>query len=256
MASLTKLIARARAAVDTETDPRKLAGAQAALAAFLVTKAEMDEDKGPDSDEDDEDDEDSKSAKAKAAAEKAKRSAEAAKHRAKAAEHKSKAAESEEAAKKCEAEGDDEEEEEAAAAVIPTAHDALLASLAQSVADLKRTQTEGTKAALIAGARRLGAITKTEGAWLGDQPLASVETFLQMRSKAGLVTVDEESLLKPKHAQPGTEESLPAEAREMIESSVAAYPGDKKVFRETLVKAHLEAHTKQLAAASNGVGRY
>ena len=253
--SLVRRIARIRSAIDVETDPGKLEPLQTRLAlALALASASKDDD---DEDDKDDDGEESKAKKAAATAAKAKKSAEAAKHRAKAAEHKAKAAESEEAAKKCE-EGDEEESEEAAAA-LPTStdHTALLASLAHSVTKLEQTQAAGAKAALITGARKLGAITKTEAAWLGDQPLASVESFLGMRSKAGLVITSEDDLVKAKDAKPGTEASLPDYTREMIDASVAAFPGaDKKAFRETLVKAHLEEHVKQLAAANSAPGRY
>ena len=78
--TLEKLIARTQAAIDAETDPRKLRPLQASLAAHLATKAEMDDDEDDDKDPDDDDDDDSKSKKAAAAAAKAKGKAEAAKH--------------------------------------------------------------------------------------------------------------------------------------------------------------------------------
>jgi len=262
--SLAKLIARTQAAIDGETDAKKLRPLQANLAAFLVAKSEMDGgdggDGGDDGDDDEEPDSESKAKLAAKAAAKARGKAEAAKHRAKAAEHKAKAAESEEAAKKAESEEDDEEEEEAeeAAAAAAPAHEALLTKLARSVQELKDTQATHTKAALIAGARKLGAVTKTEAAWLGAQALPSVETFLEMRSKAGLVAVDEETLLKPKHVKPGTEESLPAETLQMIEAATNVWTGDKKAYREELVKAHLAAHAKSIkdALSGAGAGRY
>lgn len=245
-----------------EADPAKRAAAARLIAkkgALLASKAEEGDD-DPDDDEEGDDEEESKAAKAAKKAEAAKKAAEAAQHRAKSAEFRKKAEEAEEKAKmaeaddeeKAKAEGDDEKAKTAATA----GHDALLASLAKSVGELKQAQTTNAKATLIGGARKLGAITKTEAAWLDAQTLAAVESFLQMRAKAGLVVVDEDQLLKPKHTQPGTEESLPEETRAMIASAVDAFPGDKKAYRETLVKAHLEAHTKATRDALAGAGRY
>ena len=259
--SLVKRIARIRSAIDVETDPGKLEPLQTRLAlALALASASKDDDDEDDKDDKDDDGEESKAKKAAATAAKAKKSAEAAKHRAKAAEHKAKAAESEEAAKKCE-EGEEEEESEeakkAAALVTTGGHDALLASLSATVARVEQTQLAGAKMALLAGAFERRAITRAEKAELEAQPLAFVETFLRMRAKGGHVVTDEEHLLKPKDAKPGTEASLPDYTREMIDASVAAFPGaDKKAFRETLVKAHLEEHVKQLAAANSAPGRY
>lgn len=256
---LDALIKREQSAIDAETDPRKLRAHQANLAAFLATKAEMDgdddeDDKDKDKD-DDEDGEDSKAQKAAKAAAKAKGAAEAAKHRSKAAEYKAKAAESEEAAKAAEEDDDEEEEsEESEAAAPPVAHDALLAKLAATVAEIKQTQIESGKKSLIDGARKIGAITKTEAAWLADLSTAKVEGFLEMRAKAGLVVTHEEGLAKPKHVAAGTEESLPADTREMIESAVSAFSGDREKYRAELVKNHLAAHKKQIDAALNGAG--
>jgi len=256
--SLDALIRRTQLAIDAENDPRKLRTLQASLAAHLATKAEMDDD-DEDEDEDKKDDEDgdeSAAKKAAAAAEKAKGKAEAAKHRAKAAEHKAKAAEAEEAAKAAEAE-DDEESEESAAAAPPATHDAILAKLAASVAEIKQAQTQSARAALIAGARKIGAITKAEATWLADLATAKVEGFLEMRARAGLVVTDEESLIRPKHAQPGSEESLSSEAREVIDAAVKQYSGtDAKAYREKLVKNHLAAHAENTKNALNGAGRY
>jgi hypothetical protein len=255
---LAALIARTKAAIDAETDPRKLRPLQASLAAQLATKAEMDDDDEDDKDKDDDEDDDdeSKSKKAAKMAAKAKGKAEAAKHKAKAAEYKAKAAECEEAAKA--AEEDDEEEAEESAAAAPAGvagHEALLTRLAESVAKIERTQIASTKSALIGGARKLGAITKAEAKWLDAQALGSVESFLEMRTKAGLVVTSEDALVRPKHeAAPGSEASLPEDTRKMIEEAVANFPGDKKVLREKLVKSH----TDQMTAALNGGagGRY
>ncbi len=256
---LAALIKREQSAIDSETDPRKLRGHQARLASFLATKAEMDGDDDEDDDEDkkkddDDDGDESKAAKAAAAAAKAKGKAEAAKHRAKAAEHKARAAECEEAAKA--AEEDDEESEEESAAATPPAHDALLAKLAATVAEIKQTQIESCKKALIDGARKIGAITKTEASWLADLPTAKVEGFLEMRARAGLVVTHEDGLAKPKHAAPGTEEALSDAARESIDLAVRQYSGpDATKYREKLVKNHLAAHEKHVAEALNGAGR-
>ena len=257
---LAALIKREQSAIDSETDPRKLRGHQARLASFLATKAEMDGDDDEDDDEDkkkddDDDGDESKAAKAAAAAAKAKGKAEAAKHRAKAAEHKARAAECEEAAKAAE-EDDEEESEEESAAAAPPAHDALLAKLAATVAEIKQTQIESGKKSLIDGARKIGAITKTEASWLADLPTAKVEGFLEMRARAGLVVTHEDGLAKPKHAAPGTEEALSDAARESIDLAVRQYSGpDATKYREKLVKNHLAAHEKHVAEALNGAGR-
>ena len=209
--------------------------------------------------------------------------AEASKHRSKAAEYKAKAAELEEKAKM--AEEDDEEESESkskaggeeddeeakkAASALATVEsltgmtgDAALGAIralaatatktAQDVAVLKRNQLGQEKAALIESVAKQ--TTKAERTWLAGESLATVRGFCETRAKSGLVYTDESSLIRPKHATPGTESSLPAETLEMIESAVGAWQGDKKSYREALVKGHLEAHTKQLSAALNGAGR-
>lgn len=259
---LDALIARTAAAIESETDPKKLARLQAQYGAFLATKAEMDDDEGDKGDDKDEEDEDSKAKKAAAAAKKAKAKAEAGKHRAKAAEYKAKAAESEEAAKKAEEEAEEEEEESEAKARAASAsgdHAALLASLAASVKEIKTSQAASAKTTLIAGARATKAITKAEAAWLESQQLGTVEGFLQLRAKAGLVATSEEALVKPRDAKPGTEQALSPEVVASIDAAVnamGAHVPDRAKYREALVKAHLEDHAKQLANGAGSVGRY
>jgi hypothetical protein len=259
--SLDALIKRTQAAIDAESEPKALRVLQANLAAFLATKAEMDDDDG---DEDDKDqDEKSKAKKAAEEAAKAKKSAEAAKHRAKAAEWKAKAEEAEEAAKKCEEDDEESEEAKKASAALrqATAHlaslpggealGAQLASLGQDIATLKKGREGDEREALIASVQKQ--TTKAERADLATWPLEVVRGFVATRVKSGLVYTDEEALAKPKaKGKPGTAESLPAETLAMIEQAVGAYPlPDKKEYRATLIAAHIAA-----AAKTSAEGRY
>lgn len=254
------------AALSGETDPAKRAALSLRLAKKSATLAakSKDGDDDPD-DEDDEGDDESEAAKAAKKAEKAKKAAEAAKHRAKKAEYLKKAEEAEEAAKMAEADEEEkaksaEEEEEKAKAALAAGGaraEALLTKLAGSVAELQRSQIQGTKTSLIDGARKLKAITKTEAAWLAGLQLSDVESFLEMRAKSGLVTTSEEALVKPRHVTPGTEEALPEATRAQIDAAVAVYPlADKKAYRDALVAAHLKAHNDQVRAADGAAGRY
>jgi ClpP class serine protease len=263
------------AAMATEADPTKRAATAATIAkksALLAAKAEGGDD-DPD-DEDDSDEDESKASKAAEKAEKAKKAAEAAKHRAKKAEYLKKAEEAEEAAKMAEEDEEEEESEEEEAKAALAAVQALTgmrgkaalgalqslanvsATIAKDVAELKRTNEAAAKATLIDGARKAGQITKAEATWLREQPGATAEGFVAMRAKAGLVLTDEDSLVKPKHVEPGTAAALPAETLAMIDSAVNVWQGDKKAYRESLVKAHIDAHAKQVSAALNGAGRY
>lgn len=253
---LSALIAETETAIGAETDERKLSKLLASLDAYKKTEKHVehtkseegdeddDEEKDKDDEDDEDDDEEESSKKSKAAA----------------------AADDEEEAKS------EEDEAKAALAAVRSltglkgaaalgALQALAGTVdatAATVAKIRRDQRSSTKSSLIAGAREKGQITKTEATFLSDQSLATVEGFVSMRRKGGFVVTDEEGLVKPKHVQPGTEESLPQETKAMIDSAVSSFPGDKKIFRETLVKAHLEAHVKQLAAATSGAssGRY
>jgi len=260
MLTLAQHIAQTQAAIDAlgDSDPKALRKLQAKLASFVVARAAMDDDDDDDKKkgDGDDDEDDSKSKMAAKKAEEAKKAAEAAKHRAKAAEYKAKAEESEEAAKKCEA--DDEEESEEAAARAPSAgHDALLAKLAKSVDTLEKSQVASAKDALIVGARKVGAITKAEAAWLGAQGLPAVESFLELRSKAALVATSEGDLVRPKNAAPGTEASLPAETLAMIEHALGGVTGEARAtLRKELIAANLKAHNDALAAANGAGGRY
>jgi hypothetical protein len=250
------------AALSGETDPTKRAGISAVIASKSARMAEKSKDGDDDPDDDGDDDEDSKAKRAAEEAVKAKKAAEAAKHRAKAAEHKQKMEEAEEEAKRCEADGEESEEAKKAAAQLAAAspstdHGALLASLAASVRKIEQTQIAASKATLIAEARKLNAITKTEAADLGGQPLAYVETFLAMRAKAGFVVTNEGDLVKAKDAKPGTEASLPAETLAMIEHSLGGAVGEQRAaLRKELIAANLKAHTDALAQANGAGGRY
>ena len=132
---------------------------------------------------------------------------------------------------------------------------ATAANTAKDVADLKRKQRGQEKATLINDARGKF-LTKKEAAWLATQLTATVRGFVEMRRKAGVIVhTDETTIVRPRHVEPGSEESLPKETLDMIEASVAGFPGDKKAFREQLVKAHLDSHKQQLQRAMNGAGR-
>ena len=262
-----------------EAEIAKASGAAAAalrsrLVILQAAKAEMDDEDGDEHEGDEDGDEEEASAaeKHRAKAEKEARKAEGAKHRAKAAEHKAKAAECEEAAKKAEAEDDGEEPEARAGAGDAMA---LLESLtglqgaeamgairalaaqsrktAEDVAALKAGNLEAEKTGLIASVAK--ATTKEERAFLKDQPIETVRGFVKMRAKSGLVYTDTDQLVKPKASVVGTESSLPAGTLAMIESACEAHQGDaasRKKFRDSLVKANLEALDTHAAAVLNG----
>jgi ClpP class serine protease len=262
--ALDALIKKTEAALATETDPKKLLSLAASLQAYKKTKKHVEHteteeapDDGDDEDKDDEDkdgdtDEESKNAKGK---------------------------EEEEASSAAKPPMDEEEEEEeseekaakAALALVQNitgmkgkkalgalqAIAATAANTAQDVALLKKAQLGQQKSALIE--KNTGKfLTKKEAAWLSGQKLSTVQGFVEMRQKAGvIVNTDESTLIRPKQAVPGTEESLPAETIALIDNACHAVPeGQGRTnLRETLVKNHLAAHNKQLTAALNGVGR-
>lgn len=136
---------------------------------------------------------------------------------------------------------------------------AIAGAHVENTARIQRLEAErkkDAKASLIAGARGKY-LTKAEAAWLASQPMATVEGFVAMRRKSGVIVhTDETTIVKPKQAAPGTEESLSPERLESIEAAVAGYSGDKKTFRAALVEAHLADHKTNVNAALNGAGRY
>jgi hypothetical protein len=68
-----------------------------------------------------------------------------------------------------------------------------------------------------------------------------------------MLATSEGDLLRPKAAQPGTEEALPEETIEQIDAAVEACGlVDRKAFRASLVAAHLKAHNERIGAAMNG----
>jgi ClpP class serine protease len=131
------------------------------------------------------------------------------------------------------------------------------ASTAKDVAELKAQSLKDKKAQLIQGAKGKF-VTSSEAAWLAEQPLATVEGFVEMRTKSGvIVNVDESTLVKPKASTPGTESALDTDTIRFIDDAVrTAAPADPKAFRAALVEAHLSAHKTRLDSASNGIGRY
>jgi ClpP class serine protease len=257
--ALSALIKKTEAAIAKEKDPKKLASLALSLQAYKKTEKHIEHQSTEEGDEGDEDDEDKdvddEDEDEKSAAPPMKK------------DEKSAAADKDD-----EDEEEEESEESSAKAALKLVSEitgmkgkkalgalqaiaATAASTARDVADLKKTQRLNDKSALIETARAKSQITKSEAKWLGGEKLATVQGFIETRQKSGFVHTDENTLVRPKHVTPGTEESLPQEARKMIEESVANFPGDKRAFREQLVKAHLESHSKQLTAALNGAGR-
>lgn len=132
------------------------------------------------------------------------------------------------------------------------------ANAAKDVAALKKNAATTAKATLIASAKGKY-LTASEAKWLATQKPSVVEGFVEMRKKAGVIVhTDDSTIVKPKAAAPGTEDSLPKEVIEMIDAAVAGASGDKKKIRAELVEAHLKTHNEQIAArALNGsAGRY
>lgn len=278
MPKIQNLIAKTEAAIATETDPAQLRILQAKLGTFLA-RAEMDDDKG-----DDDDDDDDKAKKAEEKARKAKRAEEKAKLKSKRADEDAKYAkrkqeldDEERKLDEDDAERGRSEEDEARTAAVGVTSEALalierntgmsgaaamgaaqaLFSLAKEtsarVATIEKTQAAERRAALIKEARPLCAASELK--WLESQPLASVEGFVEMRRKAGgIIHTDEGTLIRPRAEAPGTYEALPEDIRSLIEDACKHAGVDD---RESLRKALVETHTKQLAHAGvNGAGRY
>jgi len=265
---LDALIKKTEASIASETDPRKRAALQSKLGAFLVAKAEMDDDKEPgkkgDEDDEDEDDEDSKAAKHAEAARKMKAKARALEHRAKAAEHKQKAAESEEEAKKCEEEArgneeEDEDEDEArnragntsaalsagAAAAIASQADLGREALSR-VEKLEKSAAERERLAMIAEAKATRRITPNEAKTLTGKSMSFVRDFLEMRPKP-LVATDEEALLQQDTTPAG---DVPANTRKIVEQAIVAMglEGEKaEKFRQ-------ESYSDHRNSAANSAG--
>jgi hypothetical protein len=263
---LDALIKRTQAEIDAETDPKKLRPLQANLAAFLATKAEMDDDDGDDDDnkdkdDDDSDDDESKSKMAAKKAEEAKRKAEASKHRAKAAEHKAKAAELEEMAKKCEEAGGEEDDDDEARLRTPAPHAltpgaaAALASQselgAQALARVDKLEKAAEARelnAMIEEARAQRRITPGEAKTLAKKSGSFVRDFLEMRPKA-LVATTEDTLEQPDGKPAG---DIPAHVKALVEQGVTAagLTGEKAdKYREESYSAHRKA-------MANGAGVY
>lgn len=259
---LKALIKRTKAAIAKEKDPKKIASLGAALASYEQAQAaykktekyveETTEEEQTSAEEDEAEEED-------AAAE-----------------------EEEEPAETAELPDDDEDDDEEDAKKASKASLAFRAAVeeltgmkgkkalgalraiagahAENTARIRKLEVErreDRKTSLISDAKGKY-LTKTEAAWLARQPMATVEGFVEMRRKAGVIVhTDETTLHKPKAATPGTEESLPAETIQIIDSAVAAWRGpDKEAYRKTLVSAHLANHKKAIDAALNGAGRY
>lgn len=254
--ALIKKTEAALAKAFEEKDSKKVISLSASLNAYKKTKKHVehveteeapdDEDDDKDGEDKDDDGEDEKAAKSESDD-----------------EAKSKASEEEET--------DEKDEAKAALALVHSltgmtgakARGALqaiamtAANTAKDVAELKKAQKGAEKAALIKEATGQY-LTPKEATFLATQPMSTVQGFVEMRRKSGvIVNTDDTTLVRPKHVAAGTEESLPAETIAMIDAAVAHTPSgmDPKVYRATLVTNHLAAHHKQLTAAMNGVGR-
>jgi ClpP class serine protease len=270
--ALKALIKKTEAAIATTKDPEKLATLYADLSAFKKTKKHVEHteteegaDDGDDSDDEDkkDDDEDDDSDKAAKSDDKEK------------ADFPKKDKGDDDAEEEEEESESEESEKKAASAAL-----ALIQSMtgmkgkralggaralfetaingAKDIAAIKKQNASRAKKELIAGARGKY-ITRFDAEWLASQPLATVQGFIETRRKQGvIVNTDDSTLLKPKQATPGTEESLPADTLAMIESATASFPGskaEKDAFRATLVTAQLKTHTETVAKALNGQGR-
>ena len=240
---LSTLIAKTEASLRTETDPAKYSLLAMDLATY--TKAAKDCD-----DDEEDDDEDEKAKKAKAAAALAAKKPEEKKPEGKAE--------------------DDDDEAKAALALVQTATgmtgkralgamSAIVATAQQNtarIAALEQNTVESRRASLIkdnAGKY----LTKTECTWLASQPVETVEGFVEMRHKAGVIVhTDDTTIARPKVVAPDSEEALPQYTRDLIEQTVASAPvADKVSFRKLLVANHLKAHHERMNAALNGAGR-
>ena len=259
--ALAALIRKTEAALREERDPERYSALAMKLATYMsAAKAADDCD---DEGEDEDDDEKKKDAKK-----------EAAKQAGNAAKKAEEAKQAEEAAKKAKKAAAEDEEDSAKAllALVESttgergarALGALQAILtnsqatAQAVATMQAERADDRRATLIReNAGKF--LTRNDCAWLATQPLATVEGFVAHRQKAGvIVNIDDSTTIKPKAAQPGTEESLPADVLAMITTAVEnACPNGVKPadFRATLVSAHLKAHTERLNGAHNPNGR-
>ena len=257
--ALAALIKKTEAALREERDPERYSALAMKLATYMAAAKDADDC----DDEDDDDDEKKKDAKK-----------EAAKQAGNAAKKAEEAKQAEEAAKKAKKAAAEDEADSAKAllALVESttgergarALGALQAILtnsqatAQAVATMQAERADDRRATLIReNAGKF--LTRNDCAWLATQPLATVEGFVAHRQKAGvIVNIDDSTTIKPKAAQPGTEESLPADVLAMISAAVEnACPNGVKPadFRATLVSAHLKAHTERLNGAHNPNGR-
>lgn len=276
---LKALIAKTEASLAAETDPGQLRVLEAKLGT-LIARAEMDDD--------DDDDDGSKSAKHAKRAEKLKAKAKATDLRSKSAQKKSEAAALDDEAKKCEEEASGEDEEEARlrtppALALPAGGEggaalALLESVtgrsgaaAVGAAMAKFARLDATEADVAAlkskaSTEERSALLTRAGRYVPPHLLAALETqspaalsaFVTEAEKGSpLVHTEEGDLIKPRAATPGTEASLPADIRELIDAACAnSGLRDTKALRADLVKAHLKDHNDRLNAAPNGAGRY
>ena len=250
------------ASIAAEKDPKKLVAMAELLAAYKKvekhvehTKSEEDDgeedpDEKPKPADDDDDDDDAKAEDDK----KAEDDAAAA------------------AADKAEAEGEDDAKKASAAlslleSVTGKKGSAALGAAMAKFARLDKIAAEVGKLTADANAKELADLRKRAGRYVPNRLAATLDLkglrALVTEAEANgspMVATSEGDLIRPKAASPGTEESLPANVIEMIDAACAtAEVSDKKAFRATLVKAHLDAsnpeHAKRMTDALNGAGR-
>ena len=264
MIQLDALIAKTKAAIAKEEDPDKIASLAADLAAYKKTKkhvehVETEEDDDPDDEDDDKkgDEDDDEDEKKSAAAKKDSEEKHSEEEKAKASEEDDEEEESEEKSAKAALAAVEKltgMKGKAALGALQAMASAQ-ATIAKDVAALKARNLESERANLMASLK--GRSTKSEREWLSTQSLKTVRGFVEMRTKSGFVNTDDGQLVKPKHVDPSSEESLSADAQAMIAQAVAAMPGDQKAkdaLRASLVKAHLD-EAKKARPVLNGTGR-
>lgn len=268
---LSALIKKTEAKIASEKDPKKLASLLMDLSAYKKTEKHVEHTKSEEGDEDDDEDcpdDESESEEEEATADPPMKKSK------KSAKPPMDDDEEDDDEDEEEDEESEESEEKAAKAVLALvkqatgmkgskavgAAKALFQTAAQASLDvqaLKKSQMKRDKESLIEGA--IGNyISKQDAKWLRTQKLSIVQGYIAQRKTQGKIIITEEGeLLRPKHVNPGTEESLPKETLEMINQACAhPAPGvDPKALREELVKNHLAAHAKHLSNALNGVGR-
>ena len=257
MLKIQALIKKTQAAIAAEKDPEKLSALYADLGAYKKTEKhiehhtteegepdEADPNKPKPDDGDDEGDKDEKKAAA---------SDEDEKKAAKGAEDEEEACNEEDEAKAAVALVRRATGRKGAAAVgAATAMFAQLEAMRADVAKLKADATAAERKALVARAEKYA--PKRLVAPIASGPLATLRAFVEEAEKgAPMLATSEGDLLRPKAAQPGTEEALPEETIEQIDAAVEACGlADPKAFRASLVAAHLKAHNERIGAAMNG----